>query len=97
MTIERLGGGGDGIATLVTPENQIPRRVFIPYTLPAETVIAESFERNSEGLRARLIEILTPAQQPSRTPVPALQRLWRLRPCSIFRPPSRHGSRPTRF
>ena len=61
VTIERLGGGGDGIATLVSPETQIPRRVFIPYTLPGETVIAESFERNSEGLRARLLEILIPA------------------------------------
>ncbi|MDI9407856.1 MAG: hypothetical protein QM523_01255 [Candidatus Pacebacteria bacterium] len=65
VTIDKLGGSGDGIATITTAENQFPRRIFIPYCLPTETVIAETFERSSEGLRANLIEITNSA--PNRT------------------------------
>jgi 23S rRNA (uracil1939-C5)-methyltransferase len=50
VEIDHVGHQGDGIA--VTPEG----RVFVPYTLPGETV-----EIAQEGERARLVKVLQPS------------------------------------
>lgn len=49
LVIQRLGAQGDGVAE---HEGQ---QVFVPFTLPGETVLAER-----DGDRARLVEIITP-------------------------------------
>ena len=51
LTIARLGARGDGIAE--TPSGQ----VFVPYTLPGETVRVVR-----DGERGQLVEIIAPAQ-----------------------------------
>lgn len=55
LVIQRLGAQGDGIA------DHEGQQVFVPLTLPGETVMAEL-----DGDRARLVEILTAA--PDRAP-----------------------------
>ena len=50
LLIQRLGAQGDGIA------DHEGRQVFVPFTLPGETVTADI-----NGDRARLVELLTPA------------------------------------
>jgi 23S rRNA (uracil1939-C5)-methyltransferase len=55
LTIQRLGAQGDGIA-----EHE-GRELFVPLTLPGETIEAEI-----DGPRARLVRIITPA--PDRAP-----------------------------
>lgn len=52
LVIERLGHRGEGIAR--TEEGL----VFVPFALPGETVLAET-----EGARARLLEILEPSPE----------------------------------
>jgi 23S rRNA (uracil1939-C5)-methyltransferase len=52
LTIEQLGQRGEGIARTDV------RKVFVPYALPGETVIAEV-----DGERGRLAEILTPSPE----------------------------------
>ena len=52
VAIESIGHQGDGIA--LAPEG----RVFVPYTLPGETV-----EIDPEGERARLIKVLKPSAE----------------------------------
>jgi 23S rRNA (uracil1939-C5)-methyltransferase len=52
LVIERLGNRGEGVAMLGA------QRVFVPYALPGETVIAEV-----DGDQARLLEIIEPSPQ----------------------------------
>ena len=64
LTIEALGARGDGISRLGD------RRVFVPLTLPGETVRASIEEETPEGARARLMEILVAAPDRAVPPCP---------------------------
>lgn len=57
LTIDRLGGLGDGIASL----NGQP--VFVPYTLPGEVVRIKPGKVGQKGIRAELLEILAPSPE----------------------------------
>lgn len=55
VTITRLGGLGDGVGLY----NGLP--LYVPYTLPGETVRVEVLASDRHGSRARLLEVLTPS------------------------------------
>lgn len=57
VTIAAMGAQGDGIAE--TEQG----RVFVPFTLPGETVRAEIVGRRGDGWMARLIDIEVPSAQ----------------------------------
>lgn len=59
LTINEMGARGEGVA------EQDGQRIFVPYTLPGETVSAEI-----EGTRGTLIEINTPSTQRVTPPCP---------------------------
>lgn len=74
FTIQRLGGLGDGVATL---EGQ---PVYIPYTLPQERVCAEIVSVQGGVMRAALREMLEPS--PERQP-PACVHFTQCGGCSL--------------
>ena len=68
LTIERLGGRGDGIAA---PGPGLPERpVFVPYTLPGDRVRARLTGEHAGGLRAELLELLEPGPGRIEPPCP---------------------------
>ena len=54
LTIERIGGRGDGIA------DHRGRPVYVPFTVPGDTVRARLEGRRGDGHAATLLEILAP-------------------------------------
>lgn len=55
LTIDRIGGRGDGIAELQG------RPVYVPYTIAGETVRARLEGRRGDGQAASLVEIIAPS------------------------------------
>ncbi len=60
LTIERIGGRGDGIA------EHKDRPVYVPFTVPGDTVRARLEGRRGDGQAAALVEVLVPG--PDRQP-----------------------------
>src|SRR5207248_7183642 len=56
LDILEVGARGDGVAEL---DGQ---RYFVAFTLPGETVKAESLDKRGEGIAAKLIEVLAPSR-----------------------------------
>lgn len=57
LTVESLGGLGDGIAS----HEGLP--VFIPKVLPGEKIRVRITNRTKENIRAELVEVITPSPQ----------------------------------
>lgn len=55
VTVERIGGRGDGVA------GHGDEQVFIPGTVPGETVVVKVEGRRGDGLTASLLQVLTPS------------------------------------
>ena len=58
ITLDSLAYGGDALGRL--PDG---RRVFVPYTLPGETVVLRLTEEKSRHARAELVEVLKPSPE----------------------------------
>lgn len=56
LTIDSVGGRGDGIA------RHGDEQVFIPGTIPGERVVVKVEGRRGDGLAATLLQVLTPAE-----------------------------------
>ena len=74
VTVERIGGRGDGIA-----EHQ-GRPVYVPFTVPGDRVRARLEGRRGDGQAASLLEILTPG--PNRQ-APACQHFGTCGGCAL--------------
>ncbi len=62
LSIDRLGGLGDGIGS------HAGKAVFVPFTCPGDTVKAAIVKDTKDGIRADLLKLLTPSperQQPA--------------------------------
>ncbi len=59
LTIKYIGSRGEGISNLITEINYKVNNYtfFIPFTLPDEIVVVKPTLSNSEGVRAKLVEI----------------------------------------
>lgn len=64
LDILEIGARGDGIAELEG------KRFFVPFTLPAETVVAEPRDERGEGIACNLVEVVAPSRH--REPAPCL-------------------------
>lgn len=68
VTIAQLGHSGDGIAETASG------RVFVPYTLPGETVEIERAKEGNGGERAHLSRVVTPSAERVTPPCPNFTR-----------------------
>ena len=89
LIIDRLAHRGDGVAD--TPSGPL----FVPYTLPGETVEVEAVPGHPD--RRHLLRVETAEPRPHRAVLPAFRHLRRLRdPALDRRPLSRMEARPRR-
>ena len=63
LTIKYIGSWGEGVSNVATEINYKVNNYnfFIPFTLPDEVVIVKPTLSNSEGVRANLVEIISPS------------------------------------
>ncbi|KZD11908.1 class I SAM-dependent RNA methyltransferase [Oceanibaculum pacificum] len=64
LTIEHLGGRGDGVAAIGE------QRYFVPLSAPGDVVTIRPVESTAEGIRGEIIELVTPS--PDRQEPPCL-------------------------
>ena len=64
LTIDQIGGRGDGVA------EADGRRYYVPFSLPGETVCATVHARQGDGFAARLDEVLSPSADRQTAPCP---------------------------
>jgi 23S rRNA (uracil1939-C5)-methyltransferase len=64
LTIDSIGGRGDGIA------RHGDEQVFVPGTIPGEKVVVKVEGRRGDGLSASLLQILTPSEGRQEPPCP---------------------------
>jgi len=59
VTITHIGGRGDGVGTIQYAHNynEAEYSVFIPASLPGETVIAQPLSISNQGIKARILEL----------------------------------------
>ena len=74
ITIEKLIYGGDGLARLPADERGRRKAVFVPFTLPGETVSVTLSEEKSGFDRASVEQILEPSPQRVEPGCPYFQR-----------------------
>ena len=68
VTITHIGGRGDGVGTVRYAHNyqEADYSVFVPASLPGETIIAQPLSISKQGIKARILELESAA--PSRQP-----------------------------
>lgn len=69
VVVERLGGRGDGIATLTDG-----RSLYLPRTAPGERVRVRLGQPRGEGFAAEIVEILAPSPVRVQAPCPHFER-----------------------
>ena len=63
VTIKQIGGRGDGVGTVRYTHNyqEADYSVFVPASLPGETIIAQPLSISKQGIKARILELKSAA------------------------------------
>ena len=81
VTIDRIGGQGDGVARAIVGVIGRPRerQIFVPFTLPGERVLAGPVRDKGEGVACEPTELASTSSERADPPSPAFHDLRRLR------------------
>src|SRR6056300_38112 len=63
LTISHIGGRGDGVGSVRYTHNytEAEYSVFVPASLPGETIIAQPLSISKQGIKARIVELIDAA------------------------------------
>ena len=81
VTIDRIGGQGDGVARAIVGSDweARERQIFVPFTLPGERVLARPVRDKGEGVACEPTELASTSSERSGPALPAFHDLRRLR------------------